>query len=117
MYSTPWQDGGASLFSNVVTFQISNQGSEPINAPWTLTITNPSYTSIEQAWNIEVQGGVAADGTATLVASQYWEALAPNSGNFGQVGAVIRASANSFSPTRATLNGEQCSIVTPVAMQ
>lgn len=95
--------------------QVSNQGDAAIEPPWTFSVTSPTYRQIDQIWNIDQKGNTATDGTITSVASLFWEILTPASGNFVQVGFVVRSTANSFNPTRAIVNGAVCSIngVTP----
>ena len=106
----PWSDAPGS-YTNTVNIYVRNTATSgpAIPVPWTLVLTNPAYKSVTSAWNWAAAvpaGGGSVVGKATLS----WEALAPGAGEVN-VGLVATATASSFAPTKATLNGVTCSLV------
>ena len=104
--SAPWQQG--SGYVATVNLFVSNGGSAQILPPWTLTLTQGQWTTVNQAWNWSVSG--TKGGTVTGVANQSWETLSPNGGNAVNLGMQLESSGSTFMPTAATLNGVSCKI-------
>lgn len=106
---TAWQENASSgIYKNVVNLYVKNNGSQTINTPWTLGVSNSSYTGVDSYWNLTNVS--AQNGTITATANSSWEALLPNGGNTINVGLIISSKSPNFMPTSITINGNPCTI-------
>ncbi len=106
---TPWTENPSSgIYKNVVNLYVKNTGSQAINVPWNICLSNSSYAGVDGYWNLTISS--VQNGTISGTASSNWETLLPNGGNTINVGMIVSSRSQNFLPTSITINGNPCTI-------
>jgi hypothetical protein len=101
---TSWQDSSGN-YNNVINVYVTNTGTEAVDEPWTLTLSNSDYLGVSQVWNLQLNS--ITNGTITATASTSWETIEPNSQV--NVGMIVSSSSEDFTPMTLMINGIPCS--------
>jgi hypothetical protein len=101
-----WQQG--SMYLTAMNLFVQNNSSLEVNAPWTLTLTNPNYVAVQSSWN---WNPIYSSGSITGAATSSWQSLQPNGASPVNLGMILGSSVNQFTPNSATLNGVSCNVV------
>ena len=100
----PWQNGGS--YQAVVQLDVKNTGTTPVPVPWTLTVSGPGYSGVQNPWNWTAQ--ISSNNQVQGTASADWQNLQAFGANSVNVGAVLISSTQDLRPTAAQLNGHAC---------
>ena len=106
-YTSVWQDPTYGPYMTSVSLSITNEGSEAVSVPWTLSVSSTDYTNVQYSWNWQISAGYDGS-TVSGVASQDWLAIQPgqNAVNLGYVAGSNQAT--NFIPADVSVNGQVC---------
>ena len=107
-----WSTNG--MGATALNFGVTNAGNDTLPAPWEISVENPAYLDVVQAWNLD--NVTVTGGEVTGQATQTWEELAPNTDDTVDVGMVVEFESGADpTPLGVTVEGTSCILVGAVS--